>query len=225
MRLCGGVERFKLLISTGPVSTTGLCSCLDLFAHIVYWTDQGDPNGLVKYWILFHPQCWIVCQAIAPLLSWFGDKASFCTVSRAQWSFLTCAPPVGVFPAERRVKMCWRLRAWRPLACCRVEYSLEAGRHYRVVRTSLFFPSTLCFILFVTFLHRHLQGDRVFSLPPAAAGGAQLQSEPVALLLMLQCGQNGKSLPRSLFLTPFTGCLIELGCTSRPVKGQNSLAV
>lgn len=53
---------------------------------------------------------------------------------RVQPSFLTCLS-VGVIPAERRAKMCWRLRAWRPLACCPAEYSLEADRHCRAVST------------------------------------------------------------------------------------------
>lgn len=53
---------------------------------------------------------------------------------RVQQSFLTRLS-VGVFPAERRAKMCWRSRAWRPLACCRAEYSLEADRHCRAVST------------------------------------------------------------------------------------------
>lgn len=66
---------------------------------------------------------------------------------RVQRSFLTCLS-VGVFPAERRAKMCWRLRAWRPQACCQAEYSLEADRHCRAVSTrhsssSAFTPSCL----------------------------------------------------------------------------------
>lgn len=54
--------------------------------------------------------------------------------------------------------MCWRLRAWRLLACCRVEYSLEVDRHCRVVSTrrSKSFFSTLYSILFVSFLHHHV---------------------------------------------------------------------
>lgn len=93
-----------------------------------------------------------VCMRYMLLLKW-GHKVSSSSLIRVQWSFLTCSP-VGVFPAERRVKMYWRLRAWRPLACCRAEYSLEADRHCRVVSTSLF--STLYSILFVSFLHHHL---------------------------------------------------------------------
>lgn len=61
-------------------------------------------------------------------------EVSVSSVSRVQRSFLTCLS-IGVVPAERRAKMCWRLRAWRPLACCRVEYSLEADRHCRAVST------------------------------------------------------------------------------------------
>lgn len=61
-------------------------------------------------------------------------EVSVSSVTRVQRSFLTCLS-IGVFPAERRAKMCWRLRAWRPLACCRAEYSLEADRHCRAVST------------------------------------------------------------------------------------------
>lgn len=81
----------------------------------------------------------------------------FSRLSRVQGSFLTCLP-VCVFPAERRVKMCWRLRVWRLLACCRVEYSLGVDRHCRVVSTrrSKSLSSTLYSILFVSFLHHHV---------------------------------------------------------------------
>lgn len=74
------------------------------------------------------------------------------------WGFQTCLP-VSVFPAERRVKMYWRLRAWRLLACCRAGFSLEADRHCRAVSTrrSISLFSTLYAILFVSFLHRHSQ--------------------------------------------------------------------
>lgn len=51
--------------------------------------------------------------------------------NQVSWPVLS----VGVIPAERRAKMCWRLRAWRPLACCPAEYSLEADRHCRAVST------------------------------------------------------------------------------------------
>lgn len=65
---------------------------------------------------------------------WQTYQVSFSSAMQVQHSFLTCVS-VGVFPAERRAKMCWRLRAWRPLACCRAEYSLEADRHCRAVST------------------------------------------------------------------------------------------
>lgn len=61
-------------------------------------------------------------------------QVSVSSTLRVQRSSLTCLS-VGVFLAERRAKMCWRLRAWRPLACCRAEYSLEADRRCRAVST------------------------------------------------------------------------------------------
>lgn len=105
---------------------------------------------------LFEYQCVnvsvFVCVCVYCMLLKWRHKVS--SMIRVQWSFLTCLS-IGVFPAERRVKMCWRLRAWRPLACCRAEYSLEADRLCRVVSTwhskSLF---SILYAIFVgSFLH------------------------------------------------------------------------
>lgn len=74
------------------------------------------------------------CGIVRGASVWQPYQVSVSSAIRVQRSFLTCLS-VGVFPAERRAKMCWRLRAWRPQACCQAEYSLEADRHCRVVST------------------------------------------------------------------------------------------
>lgn len=119
------------------------------------------------------------------LLKW-EHKVSFYSLIRVQWRFLTCLP-VCVFPAERRVKMCWRLRAWRLLACCRVEYSLEVDRHCRVVSTrrSKNLSSTLYSILFVSFLHHHVSPISLTALALSFSGFTAEQ--PVSFVSELLC--------------------------------------
>lgn len=100
----------------------------------------------VRMWVCIH-----CCQNR-------GTKLFFSSLIRVQWSFVTRLPASG-FPAERRVKMCWRWKAWRPLACCRVGFSLEANRHCRVVSTRIsvslsstrYTPSHFCNISLLTF--------------------------------------------------------------------------
>lgn len=107
-------------------------------------------------------------------------QSFFSALIRFQGSFLTCLP-VCVFPAERRVKMCWRLRAWRPLACCRAGFSLEANRHCRAVSTRHSLSSPLYSILFVSFL-RH-PSPLSFSLSYSTLNGALLESLSEALII------------------------------------------
>ena len=87
---------------------------------------------------------------------------------KVQQSFLACLC-VSVFPAERRVKMCWRWRAWRPLACCRAGFSLEADRHCRAVssRLSISLPSIISSIF------QSLPLSFSFSLSPSSMQSCQ----------------------------------------------------
>lgn len=97
-----------------------------------------------------------------------GRKGYFSSLIRVQQSFLSRLCVSAVFPTERRVKMCWRLRAWRPLACCRAGFSLEADRHCRAVSTRLgiSLSSIIYSIVFFSFLHHHAQfSNRSYLFP------------------------------------------------------------
>lgn len=95
-------------------------------------------------------KCSWCCCAVFMCVVKMGALSRFSIWNMVQGSLVTCLP-ASVFPAERRVKMCWRLKAWRPLACCQAGFSLEASRHCRVVsaRLSISLFSTLYSIFFL----------------------------------------------------------------------------
>lgn len=124
---------------------------------------------------------------------WQPYQVSVSSAMRVQRSFLTCLS-VGVFPAERRAKMCWRLRAWRPLACCQAEYSLEADRHCRAVSrphsSSLAFtPSCLVgsFIAVSVLLASHPSSPPPQTLTQISAERWDLSSTFGAIFVYYRC--------------------------------------